>query len=264
MWRYGFNTPKDYQDNEGFCGGFQRQWGQNGGKCGLCGNPWDSAVKEHEAPGKYATGTIVRSYGVGQSIPVTVDVTANHRGRFVFSVCPAPSSVEDPTQECLDASVLSTSSGLASFPLPSTSTGKFSLEVLLPPGLQCDHCLLQWTYIAGNNWGICANGTGAIGCGNQEHFRACADIRIGPGGGNSNPPATIPGVTTPAPAASTGTPPETTGAPGSSGICFPVGAYAANPAMVTWCNHHCFHCPKGTDYLPMEYRKQGHQPAPPV
>lgn len=21
-WRFGFNTPKDYNDNEGFCGGF--------------------------------------------------------------------------------------------------------------------------------------------------------------------------------------------------------------------------------------------------
>ena len=30
--RFGFNTPKDYQDNEGFCGGFWKQWGVNGGR----------------------------------------------------------------------------------------------------------------------------------------------------------------------------------------------------------------------------------------
>lgn len=34
----------------------------------------------------------------------------------------------------------------------------------------------------GNNWGNCPNGTGAIGCGPQEEFRACADIKIGKGG----------------------------------------------------------------------------------
>lgn len=30
----------------------------------------------------------------------------------------------------------------------------------------------------GNNWGNCPNGTGAVGCGPQEEFRACADISI--------------------------------------------------------------------------------------
>lgn len=37
---------------------------------------------------------------------------------------------------------------------------------------------MQWTYIAGNNWGYCNGGEGALGCGNQEHFRACSDIQI--------------------------------------------------------------------------------------
>ena len=51
MWRFGFNTPRDYNDHEGFCGGFAVQWGVNGGKCGLCGDAWDAEVREHEAPG---------------------------------------------------------------------------------------------------------------------------------------------------------------------------------------------------------------------
>lgn len=49
---------------------------------------------------------------------------------------------------------------------------------MLPPGLTCSQCVLQWRYIAGNSWGICANGTGAVGCGDQEEFRGCADISI--------------------------------------------------------------------------------------
>lgn len=46
-------------------------------------------------------------------------------------------------------------------------------------GLECPNCVLQWRYIAGNNWGMCEDGTGAVGCGPQEEFRACADITVG-------------------------------------------------------------------------------------
>lgn len=55
--------------------------------------------------------------------------------------------------------------------------------------MKCAHCVLQWTYTAGNNWGQCPNGTGMVGCGPQETFRACADIQIGEG---SAPEATTP------------------------------------------------------------------------
>ena len=48
----------------------------------------------------------------------------------------------------------------------------------LPEGLTCDQCVLQWRYVAGNNWGNCPNGTGMVGCGPQEQFRGCADVKI--------------------------------------------------------------------------------------
>lgn len=48
----------------------------------------------------------------------------------------------------------------------------------MPRDLTCTQCILQWKYIAGNNWGVCENGTGAVGCGPQEEFRACADVEI--------------------------------------------------------------------------------------
>lgn len=41
-WRYGFDTPHNYNDHELYCGGFTRQWAQNDGKCGVCGDAWDS------------------------------------------------------------------------------------------------------------------------------------------------------------------------------------------------------------------------------
>jgi hypothetical protein len=36
----------------------------------------------------------------------------------------------------------------------------------------------KWTYTAGNNWGICPDGSGALGCRNQETFRACSDVIV--------------------------------------------------------------------------------------
>ena len=35
-------------------------------------------------------------------------------------------------------------------------------------------------HFAGNNWGSCDDGTSGMGCGPQETFRSCADIRIEP------------------------------------------------------------------------------------
>jgi len=32
--------------------------------------------------------------------------------------------------------------------------------------------------VSGNNWGFCEDGTGALGCGPQETFRACSDISL--------------------------------------------------------------------------------------
>merc|ERR1712002_1043755 len=37
MWRDGFPTPPDYNDNQGFCGGATHQQSL-GGKCGICGD----------------------------------------------------------------------------------------------------------------------------------------------------------------------------------------------------------------------------------
>jgi hypothetical protein len=55
------------------------------------------------------------------------------------------------------------------------------MKFKLPNELECFQCVFQWRYIAGNNWGDCGNGTGAVGCGSQEEFRACADVAIGKG-----------------------------------------------------------------------------------
>ena len=57
---------------------FQIQYGENGGRCGLCGDPYQGP-REHEAGGKYANGIIVETYMQGGTIEVDVDITANHK-----------------------------------------------------------------------------------------------------------------------------------------------------------------------------------------
>lgn len=63
----------------------QVQWHQNGGKCGLCGDPWPGP-RENEAGGRYANGIVTRSYEVGQVIDVYIELTANHKVRLTSSL----------------------------------------------------------------------------------------------------------------------------------------------------------------------------------
>ena len=101
-WRNGFDTPADYTDNGRNCGGISYQFGKAGGKCGICGDPWFQNPRAHEAGGRFATGTIFSSYKEGQTIPVTIDITANHWGHFVFKLCANNDFTQDPKQECFD------------------------------------------------------------------------------------------------------------------------------------------------------------------
>ncbi|RLU26260.1 hypothetical protein DMN91_000053 [Ooceraea biroi] len=174
MWRYGFDTPHDYNDHECYCGGFTRQWQRNKGNCGICGDPWDSPT----VSGKYGNSVIVRRYRTGSVIPVRVELTANHHGYFEFRTCAMIYRDREVSQECLDQHLLRAENGSARY-YPGPGNRVFEGYFKLPEGLTCAQCVFQWRYIAGNNWGDCGNGTGAVGCGPQEEFRACADITIG-------------------------------------------------------------------------------------
>ena len=131
MFRMGFQNPPDYQDNQGFCGGREYQIEQ-GGKCGICGDPWLANPKEHEAPGgkylinwylsknshdfsinvdffdigKYANGIITNTYEEGQEVEVRIQITANHLGYFQFKLCANNDVSADKDQSCFDKWVL--------------------------------------------------------------------------------------------------------------------------------------------------------------
>merc|ERR1712121_518255 len=177
-WRYGFKTPVNYDDTQLWCGGFARQYEQNGGKCGICGDPYDG-VREHEAGGRFASGTIVAEYTEGDVIDVTVDITVNHRGYFEFRLCPHNNIHKPATQECLDRYVLQLADGSGTR-LPILGHMKLTkLKLQLPRGVTCSQCILQWKYNAGNRWGTDpVTGRSGLGYGPQEQFYGCADISI--------------------------------------------------------------------------------------
>ena len=154
------------------------------GECGICGDAFGDLPRQHEAPnGRYANGIIVQNYKPGEIIDVTIQVTANHIGSFHFKICPNNNIHQDPEQDCFDKNPLNVVNEngeiVDKYILPDQLTRKFSVRVQLPEGLECDQCILQWTYIGGNNWGTDKeNGKTCVGCGAQEHFRSCSDISI--------------------------------------------------------------------------------------
>lgn len=174
-WRYGFDNPVHFTDNELNCGGFSRQWNKNNGKCGVCGDPYDIKKPEFIHPGKYAKGIITKTYRKGQEVEVKVHLTSNHKGFFVFRV----GNIGKPpiTEEKLTY-VLKQPNGQTKWILPNNLNTVFTIKLLLPMGLTCDHCVMQWWYSAGNNWGCDGDGTCGNGHGPQETFVNCADIKI--------------------------------------------------------------------------------------
>ncbi|RUS79991.1 hypothetical protein EGW08_012256 [Elysia chlorotica] len=123
MWRLGFESPADYDDHQGYCGGKSALWNRFGGRCGVCGDPASPTPRPHERGGQYYTGTPTRVYQSGDTITITMGITANHRGWVEFRVCPyddpEPGDVEwdedgnfvEVTQDCLDRHVLELEDG---------------------------------------------------------------------------------------------------------------------------------------------------------
>ena len=164
MWRSGFRNPPNYNDNELNCGGFSYQWSVNKGKCGVCGDPF-GRVQEHVFPGKYANNIITKTYRKGNEIDVMVHITANHKGYFTFRL--GDIGVGPVTEEKLSYILKIARSESIRYYLPKGSgAGFFKVSLQLPQTLLCKHCVLQWTYVAGNSWGTDESGSG-IGKGAQ-------------------------------------------------------------------------------------------------
>ncbi|XP_052703443.1 uncharacterized protein LOC128179830 [Crassostrea angulata] len=178
LFRRGYSTTPNYNDNQLFCGGYAVQWMLSGGKCGICGDPYNQKQpRDHEAGGKYASGIITRHYTEGQLIDVDVEITANHKGWFEFRICPNNDVKKAATQTCFDNYLLKFANNATRYHI-SSAVGLHHVKLYLPPGLTCTQCILQWRYHTGNSWGVDPSGRGCLGCGPQEEFYGCSDIAV--------------------------------------------------------------------------------------
>ncbi|XP_018560915.1 uncharacterized protein LOC108903281 [Anoplophora glabripennis] len=176
VWRVNPRALKDYDDNSNFCGSAYVQHYKNGGKCGLCGDSYsDPHPQDNENTGKYGAGLIAGTYEAGSVIDVKIRLTANHLGTFTYSLC----KLEDPKapesgEDCFIPLMLEDGSSQY-----NVTSDEFNIinKVQLPEE-PCERCVLRWHYTAGNNWGVCDDGTSGLGCGPQETFRSCSDIVI--------------------------------------------------------------------------------------
>lgn len=193
-WRFGFQNPENYNDNQLFCGGKEVQWNsENDGKCGVCGDPYNATVKPNEdVDGEYVrNGVITGSYVRGSVMTTKVNLTAYHKGWFEFKLCPLETFTTKVTQACLNQTLLPISgSNIYRIDLESYKKGDgsevYEIDLQLPANITCDRCVLQWRYNTGNSWG-CEPGKCCVGCGKQENFVNCADIRISDGGFGTTP-----------------------------------------------------------------------------
>lgn len=182
-FRYDVRALPDYNDNGINCGGYTTQHNKNRGQCGICGDNFASArPRAHELGGKWGQGTIVKTYKAGSVFTATVRITANHKGYFTFDLCnmdlleSSGKALEE--ESCFNVKV-NTVDGSESYPLNSSKSGVYEVQLKLPESITCKHCVLRWTYTTGNSWGWCSDGSGGrLGCGDQETFRTCSDIEI--------------------------------------------------------------------------------------
>ncbi|KAL1506765.1 hypothetical protein ABEB36_006068 [Hypothenemus hampei] len=179
LWRIDPLQPINFNDNEYFCGGTHVQYYKNYGKCGPCGDNWrDPVPRSNENGGTYGNSKIVANYTTESVITVVSRITANHLGSLYFHLCELKNFSEPETEDCFQ--LLRLADGEISFQITSSLINDIYTRVQLPKNVVCERCVLRWHYRTGNSWGLCEDGTGGMGCGNQEIFRSCADISILP------------------------------------------------------------------------------------
>ena len=118
--------------------------------CGVCGDPYDQPQpRDNEAGGPYGNGIITRQYQQGQTIQVTVDLTAQHKGWFEFRICPTNNPKTIATHACLDQYLLPLSDGSGTRLNGIAASQIYVVSLTLPADLTCSQCVLQWKYHTG-------------------------------------------------------------------------------------------------------------------
>ncbi|XP_033733302.1 uncharacterized protein LOC117322475 [Pecten maximus] len=175
MWRVGFNTPPNYDDNGLNCGHRSQPIAFNDVQCGLCGDPFEQNPRENEAGGKYASGIISKYYDMGQIITIKIVLTSNHEGFFEFRLCENNDVTQRITKQCLKHLLVNPETGETRYHITHLPQ-HFELSVKLPNNVTCSQCVLQWRYRTANTAHYTENNCEL--CGEQEEFYSCSDIAI--------------------------------------------------------------------------------------
>lgn len=134
----------------------------------------------HETGNTMALNVTTRNYFPGSSIDLMIEIVANHGGKFRFEMCWRDNWETKETEDCFEALKLSgKEEDEVEYELDAASgTGMNTLSVELPLNKTCEHCVFRWHWKSANNWGVCDDGSEAVGCGYQEVYRNCADISV--------------------------------------------------------------------------------------
>ena len=92
----------------------------------------------------------MKEYTRGNVLPVKVQLSANHMGSFVFHLCNLDNNGGQESDSCFEENQLKLTNGNDRYVLQESGPGWFDIDLLLPSDLACKHCVLRWTYTAGN------------------------------------------------------------------------------------------------------------------
>lgn len=145
MWRRGFAVPYHPHDDNLRCIHSQRT------PCPPCGDKYEEPrPRPHELGGRWGSGTIVKSYTMGQRIQVQVNITESHGGKLRFNLCPDVYPNTPVQQRCFDKyplDIVGHRGKVMQVTAPRNSRDIVIVEVKLPY-ITCDHCVLQVTNTA--------------------------------------------------------------------------------------------------------------------
>ena len=83
-------------------------------------------------------------------MPVKIQLAANHMGYFEFQLCNLDSNGGRESDACFEQNKLKLTNGSERYPIQIAGPGWIDIDLQLPSSLTCSHCVLQWTYVAGN------------------------------------------------------------------------------------------------------------------
>lgn len=181
MWRLGYDTPVNHNDNVQNCGGTLYRYTKADGKCGVCGDPWNTGKGNNKVGGLYDKDIITAIYNPGSTIDVVIDDVVTNGGYFEFRLCENKLFLTQDSQECFQNGLLTIKSSSENKYF-DIKNGENKLQLILPDNVTCDQCVLQWKYRTAEHYG-CNKQNGiekcCFGCGEiQNEYYACADIAI--------------------------------------------------------------------------------------